>query len=68
MNYYYSNYYGGLGYGLGGFGGLSCGYGSICAISKAMVVMAVVTFVPLSIRHTGLLDFSNTFYYPLITF
>lgn len=28
MSYYYGNYYGGLGYGLGGFGGLSCGYGS----------------------------------------
>ncbi|XP_027269098.1 keratin-associated protein 19-8-like [Cricetulus griseus] len=25
---YYSNYYGGLGYGYGGFGGLGYGYGS----------------------------------------
>ena len=28
MSYYYGNYYGGLGYGLGGFGGLGYGYGS----------------------------------------
>uniref|UniRef100_A0A2K6BGR3 Uncharacterized protein n=1 Tax=Macaca nemestrina TaxID=9545 RepID=A0A2K6BGR3_MACNE len=27
MSYYYGNYYGGLGYGLGGFSGLGCGYG-----------------------------------------
>ena len=24
MSYYYGNYYGGLGYGLGGFGGFAC--------------------------------------------
>ena len=35
---------------------------------EAMVVMAAVTFVPLSIGHTGLLDFSNIFCYPVITF
>ncbi|XP_040477598.1 keratin-associated protein 19-9b-like [Ursus maritimus] len=29
MSYYYGNYYGRLGYGLGGFGGLGYGYGSI---------------------------------------
>ncbi|XP_029420771.1 keratin-associated protein 19-9b-like [Nannospalax galili] len=28
MSYYYGNYYGGLGYGLGGFSGLGYGYGS----------------------------------------
>ncbi|XP_027630302.1 keratin-associated protein 19-9b-like [Tupaia chinensis] len=28
MSYYNSNCYGGLGYGLGGFGGLGSGYGS----------------------------------------
>ena len=28
MSYYYGSYYGGLGYGLGGFGGLGYGYGS----------------------------------------
>eukprot|EP00070_Physeter_catodon_P016985 XP_023975829.1 keratin-associated protein 19-6-like [Physeter catodon] len=27
---HYSNYYGGLGYGCGGFGGLGCGYGCGC--------------------------------------
>ena len=36
-------------------------------VLEAMVVMAAVTFVPLSIGHTGL-DFSNIFYYPVITF
>ncbi|KAG3283829.1 keratin-associated protein 19-9b-like [Ictidomys tridecemlineatus] len=29
MSYYYGNYYGGLGYGLGGFSGLGYGYGSL---------------------------------------
>ncbi|KAF7485185.1 Hypothetical predicted protein [Marmota monax] len=28
MSYYYGNYYGGLGYGLGGFSGLGYGYGA----------------------------------------
>ncbi|KAB0355494.1 hypothetical protein FD755_022002 [Muntiacus reevesi] len=28
MSYYHGNYYGGLGCGLGGFGGLGYGYGS----------------------------------------
>ncbi|XP_070108211.1 keratin-associated protein 19-3-like [Equus przewalskii] len=32
MTYYYGNYYGGLGYGLGGFSGQDYGYGSSCSL------------------------------------
>lgn len=57
MNYYFGSYYGGLGYGLGGFGGLAMA----TALSMALEVMVVMaTPVPLSVADTGHLDITKS--------
>lgn len=55
MNYYYGNYYGGLGYGLSGLVTWAMAMAPAMA-SEATVVMAVATSVPPSMRDTGHLD------------
>lgn len=60
MSYYYGNYYGGFGCGLGGLGGLgyclSGFYGSVTAL-EATVVMA--TSAPFPMEDTVLQDFTE---------
>ena len=41
---------------------------TVPSMALVAVVMAVATFILLSIGHTGPLDVSNIFYYPLTTF
>lgn len=53
MNYYHSNYHGGLGHGLSGLVAWAM---APAMASEATVVMAVATSVPPSMRDTGHLD------------
>lgn len=58
LSYHYSNYYGDLGYGLGGFRGLGYGYGSSYGLG-GYDGYGVATSVPLPMDDTGHLDSSE---------